>query len=85
MLEHARLRNGTNYLLGDTQALPFENKQFDLVALITTLEFVTDPVQALREAMRVVRRGLLLGVLNRSSLLESLRLLRGQHPAGVLA
>jgi ubiquinone/menaquinone biosynthesis C-methylase UbiE len=85
MLEQARLRNGTNYLLGDAQALPFENQQFDLVALITTLEFVTDPVQALREAMRVARFGLLLGVLNRSSLLESLRLLRGQPSAGVLA
>ncbi len=77
MLEQARLRNGTSYLLGDALALPFENQRFDLVALITTLEFVTDPVQA----MRVARQGLLLGVLNRSSLLESLRLLRGQHPS----
>lgn len=84
MLEQARLRNGTNYLLGDTQALPFENQLFDLVALITTLEFVTDPVQALREAMRVTRQGLLLGVLNRQSLVEDVHLLRGQHPAGVL-
>jgi ubiquinone/menaquinone biosynthesis C-methylase UbiE len=85
MLEQARLRNGTNYLLGDAQALPFENQRFDLVALITTLEFVADPVQAVREAMRVTRQGLLLGVLNRQSLVEYVRLLRGQHPAGVLA
>ncbi len=85
MLEQACLRNGTNYLLGDAQALPFENRRFDLVALITTLEFVTDPVQALREAMRVTRQGLLLGVLNRQSLVEYVRLLRGQRPAGVLA
>jgi ubiquinone/menaquinone biosynthesis C-methylase UbiE len=42
MLEQARLRNGTNYLLGDAQALPFEHQCFVLVALITTLEFVTD-------------------------------------------
>jgi ubiquinone/menaquinone biosynthesis C-methylase UbiE len=85
MLEQARLRNGTSYLQGDARALPFENQRFDLVALITTLEFVTDPVQALREAMRVARQGLLLGVLNRYSLLEYMRLLRGQRPAGVLA
>lgn len=85
MLEQARLRNGTRYLLGDAQALPFEEQQFDLVALITTLEFVPDPVQVLREAMRVARRGLLLGVLNRQSLLEGLRRVRGQHPVGVLA
>lgn len=77
MLAQARLRNGTNYLLGDARALPFEDQQFDLVTLITTLEFVTDPVQVLREVMRVARQGLLLGVLNRQSLLDSLRLLRG--------
>ncbi len=85
MLEQARLRNGTSYLLGDARALPFENQRFDLVALITTLEFVTDPVQALREALRVAQQGLLLGVLNRQSLVETLRLLRGLHPAGVFA
>jgi SAM-dependent methyltransferase len=79
MLEQARLRNGTNYLLGDALALPFENRRFDLVALITTLEFVTDPVQALREALRVARQGLLLGMLNRHSLL------RRQRPGGIVA
>ncbi len=85
MLEQARLRNGARYLQGDARALPFENQQFDLVALITTLEFVTDPIQALGEAMRVAQQGLLLGVLNRQSLVESLRLLRRQRPGGVLA
>lgn len=85
MLEQARLRNGTHYLLGDAQALPFEHQRFDLVALITTLEFVTDPVQALREALRVARLGLLLGVLNRQSLVEILRLFRRLHPGGVFA
>jgi SAM-dependent methyltransferase len=54
---------------GDGLALPFFNDAFDLVALITTLEFVGDPVQALAEALRVSREGLLLGVLNRHSLL----------------
>ncbi len=85
MLEEARLRNGTSYLQGDAQALPFEDQRFDLVAIITTLEFVTDPVQALREALRVARQGLLLGVLNRHSLLESIRLLRRQRPGAILA
>jgi ubiquinone/menaquinone biosynthesis C-methylase UbiE len=85
MLKQAHLRNGTSYLLGDARALPCEDQQFDLVALITTLEFVADPVQVLREAMRVARQGLLLGVLNRSNLLEYLRLLRGQRSVGVLA
>ena len=54
---------------GDALALPFRAGAFDLVALITTLEFVTDPVQALSEATRVARHGLILGVLNQQSLL----------------
>lgn len=85
MLERARLRDGSNYILGDAQALPFEHQCFDLVALITTLEFVNDPLQALREAIRVAQQGLLLGVLNRQSLVEYVRLMRGQRPGGVLA
>lgn len=54
---------------GDALALPFPSRSFDLVALITTLEFLPDPDQALIEAMRVARYGLILGVLNRHSLL----------------
>ncbi|MFQ6059513.1 MAG: class I SAM-dependent methyltransferase [Anaerolineae bacterium] len=54
---------------GDALALPFPSGAFDLVALITTLEFVADPAQVLTEATRVARHGLILGVLNRRSLL----------------
>jgi SAM-dependent methyltransferase len=54
---------------GDALALPFSNGAFDLVALVTTLEFLPEPVQALTEALRVARQGLVLGVLNRQSLL----------------
>ena len=54
---------------GDALALPFPSKAFDLVALITTLEFLPDPAQALAEALRIARRGLVLGILNRQSLL----------------
>jgi ubiquinone/menaquinone biosynthesis C-methylase UbiE len=54
---------------GDALALPFSSGAFDLVALIATLEFLADPIEALAEALRVARQGLLLGVLNRRSLL----------------
>jgi ubiquinone/menaquinone biosynthesis C-methylase UbiE len=54
---------------GDALALPFPSKAFDLVALITALEFVRDPVQATAEALRITRHGMVLGVLNRQSLL----------------
>ena len=54
---------------GDALALPFRCDAFDLVALITTLEFVIDPFQAVAEALRASRQGLILGVLNFQSLL----------------
>jgi ubiquinone/menaquinone biosynthesis C-methylase UbiE len=53
---------------GDALALPFPSKAYDLVAIITTLEFLPDPARALAEALRIARRGLVLGVLNRRSL-----------------
>jgi ubiquinone/menaquinone biosynthesis C-methylase UbiE len=56
-------------VLGNGLALPFPTNAFDLVALITTLEFTADPAEALVEALRVARYGLILGVLNRQSLL----------------
>jgi ubiquinone/menaquinone biosynthesis C-methylase UbiE len=69
MLAEATKRNGVPYVVGDALALPFADRSFDIVALITTLEFVANPQRALSEAVRVARLGLLLGVLNRYSLL----------------
>jgi ubiquinone/menaquinone biosynthesis C-methylase UbiE len=78
LAEAKRLGRGMRrpYIWGDALALPFASRSFDLVALITALEFVPDPEQALAEAQRVARRGLLLGALNRHSLLA--RTLRRQ-------
>jgi SAM-dependent methyltransferase len=59
---------GATYLRGDGLTLPFARRAFDLVAFITSLEFIHDPQRALTEATRVARRGLILGVLNRWSL-----------------
>ena len=61
---------------GSAIDLPFPDRSFDAVALITTLEFVEDPVAALAEALRVTRGGLILGVLNRRSRLG--RRLKGE-------
>ena len=69
MLAEAVRLGSFPYVQGDALALPFPAGAFDLVALITTLEFITDTVQALSEATRVARHGLILGVLNRQSLL----------------
>jgi ubiquinone/menaquinone biosynthesis C-methylase UbiE len=67
MLAQAICLNSSLCIQGDGLRLPFPSKAFDLVVLMTTLEFVADPVQALAEALRVARCGLILGVLNRRS------------------
>jgi ubiquinone/menaquinone biosynthesis C-methylase UbiE len=80
MLAEALGRNGVQYVVGEASALPFADRCFDIVAFITTLEFVTDPQRSLNEAVRVAQRGLLLGVLNRNSLLELKRRVSARPP-----
>jgi ubiquinone/menaquinone biosynthesis C-methylase UbiE len=70
MLAEAEILDGVLLVRGDAHRLPFSDGAFDLVAFITTLEFLDQPQQALAEALRVAQRGLLLGVLNRWSLLR---------------
>ena len=77
MLEQAQALDGILLVRGDASRLPFADGTFDLVALITTLEFLEHPRVALAEALRVTRHGLLLGVLNRQSLLGLRRRLAG--------
>jgi len=69
MLMHTITHNIVHFCLGDAADLPFPEKSFDLVSYVTVLEFVRDPQRALREGLRLARRGLLLGVINRHSLL----------------
>lgn len=69
MLAEAVRLGGPLCVYGDARVLPFPSASFDLVSLVTTLEFLTGPVQALAEALRVAQQGLILGVLNRQSLL----------------
>ncbi|MGD9047539.1 MAG: class I SAM-dependent methyltransferase [Anaerolineae bacterium] len=69
MLAEATRLGSPPCVQGDALVLPCSTGAFDLVALVTTLEFVPEPVQALTEALRVARQGLVLGVLNRQSLL----------------
>lgn len=79
MLAEAVARNGQPYVFGDAHALPFPSGSFDLTSMITTLEFLSDPLRALTEAARVARRGVLLGVLNRWSL-QAARRMRSESP-----
>jgi len=78
MLDEALRLGGPRYLAGDAASLPIRDRAFDLAALIATLEFVADPARALAQAVRVARRGLVVGALNRCSLLALRRRLSGK-------
>lgn len=70
MLDIARRRlRRCPLALGDAVSLPFEDASFDGAILNTTLEFLDDPEAAVRELLRVARRRVYIGVLNRWSVL----------------
>jgi hypothetical protein len=64
MLERAKYWKSPSVLQGDAIRLPFISASFDLAALITTLEFTSNPIQTLNEAIRTVKQGLILISLN---------------------
>ncbi len=55
-------------VLGDGHTLPFRDGAVDVTVFVTTLEFLERPAVALRESVRVSRRGLAILALNRWSL-----------------
>ena len=79
MLTEAKGRGG---IAGSVEAeatlLPFPSNSFDLTALITSLEFMEDRLSTLAEAIRVAKRGVLIGVLNQASPLGFWRKLDGK-------
>lgn len=60
---------GERYGVADALALPFADRSFDFCISVTALCFVRDERKALCEMVRVARRGIALGLLNRHSLL----------------
>jgi SAM-dependent methyltransferase len=55
-------------ILGDAHHLPFRTHAVDVIAFVTTLEFLDQVEIALEEAVRVARQGIIMVVLNRWSL-----------------
>lgn len=69
-LRYARLRDPRScYLEGDARALPFAEARFDHVVSVTALCFIPDWQLAVREMVRIARKRVAIGVLNRRSLL----------------
>ncbi len=81
MLHYAnRVPGSVMYVEGSAEQLPFADQSFDYVAAVTSLCFVSKPVAALESMWRVAKHGLILGLLNRASLLY-----RRKHGQGAYA
>ena len=71
MIEFAKTKESQiKYIEGNALALPFADNSFDYCSAITSLCFVAEPEKAIAEMLRVSRYGVMLGLLNRHSLLH---------------
>ena len=79
MLAKARARLGhkSNFKIGMAEDLPFDDNEFDLAVLINTLEFMDNPLSALREAGRVAKKKIFIGVFNSFSWNGFLKTIQG--------
>jgi ubiquinone/menaquinone biosynthesis C-methylase UbiE len=66
MIQKAKERLGHRCTLrtGMAEDLPFDDNEFDLAVMIGTLEFLDNPLLALREAGRVANKKVFIGVIN---------------------
>ncbi|ARU31469.1 SAM-dependent methyltransferase [Sulfuriferula sp. AH1] len=58
-----------SYLYGDARALPFPDRSFDYCIAVASLCFIQEQELALAEMVRVTRKRIAIGFLNRNSLL----------------
>ncbi len=79
MIRRARERLGGRCTLkiGRAEDLPFEDNSVDFALLIHTLECLDDPLPALREAGRVARKKIFVGVMNTFSCDGVIRKVKG--------
>jgi len=73
------LNSDVRYILGNALALPYRNNEFDYCSAITSFCFIDEPHKALSEMWRVSKKGLVLGLLNRHSLLYLQKSGRGSY------
>ncbi len=54
-------------VMADSHHMPFKDHTFGALAFITTFEYYKDPVKVIREAARVGKYGIAMGMMNRNS------------------
>ncbi|NOR47556.1 MAG: methyltransferase domain-containing protein [Methanosarcinaceae archaeon] len=67
-------KRGIKVYEAKAEKLPFDDSSFDFVLIVVTICFVQDPIQALREAKRVLKPGgyIIIGMIDKESFLGKL-------------
>ncbi len=67
-------KRGIEVYKAKAEKLPFDDSSFDFVLIVVTICFVQDPIQALREARRVLKPGgyIIIGIIDKESFLGKL-------------
>ena len=79
-LKFARTQGSdVHYMQGNAQELPFSDNALDYTIAVTSICFIEEPLQVLREMWRVTRHAMVLGLLNRHSLLHLRKQGRGSY------
>ena len=60
-----KMQHRADFYRGFGEDLPFEDNSFHYVSLITSLEYVNDPEKVLKEASRVAKDKIFIGIYNR--------------------
>lgn len=69
MLKEAkRFWLGGTLLRGESSFLPFKDKSFDIVTFVACMIYMPDPIKVICEAVRVARKGMIFGLINKWSL-----------------
>jgi len=84
MLKEAKkLWTSRRLLRGESSYLPFKDDAFDVVAFITCMAYMPNPVRVLREGLRVASKGIIFGLMNKWSLPTIRRIIQikmGRNP-----
>jgi ubiquinone/menaquinone biosynthesis C-methylase UbiE len=74
---------GGTLLRGESSFLPFKDNSFDIVAFVACMIYMPDPIKVICEAVRVARKGIIFGLINRWSLPTLRRIIQvkmGKNP-----
>lgn len=68
---------------GESSLLPFKDNSFDIVTFIACMEYMPHPAKVICEAVRVARKGIIFGLMNKWSLPTARRIIQvkmGKNP-----